>query len=320
MVFEHRQKRVRLLFADDKLLVEIAVLRKSETRDDVRSGHVPRFVRECGSFVRDQYPGKSFGVPGDLGCSKRVLFGFRRNPGNVAFTLPRAPVFLYERKHLVVIHISDDKDRGVVRPVEPGKEFQAVIVLIGHVLDICEETHRGVLVCVRLKCLVPQHLCHLSERAGAVLVVFAEYGPRLGAKILRRVLEMLKPVGFQFDYQLKVFLRVSDVIRGVVIACKCISAGSGILQELLVLFVRVILGAAEHHVLEEVGKARLAGFHLVARPGLDDDPEGDQIGKAGRHGDHSQAIGQVVDEVLVREYFFGCHDLHQAKRCNQECG
>jgi hypothetical protein len=51
-----------------------------------------------------------------------------------------------------------------------------------------------------------------------------------------------------------------------------------------------MLGAAEHHVFEEMSEAGLAGLNLVPRSGLDRDLQGYQVREAGWHDDHAQPV------------------------------
>ncbi len=52
-----------------------------------------------------------------------------------------------------------------------------------------------------------------------------------------------------------------------------------------------VSGALEHHVLDEMGDAVVLGL-LVARAGLDPDPDGDRADVLHLLGDHSQTVGQ----------------------------
>ena len=62
-----------------------------------------------------------------------------------------------------------------------------------------------------------------------------------------------------------------------------------------------VLRAPEHHVLEEVGEARLAGLDLVARAGLHRDLERHEVREAGRHDDDLQAVGQSFLDGVKRQ-------------------
>jgi hypothetical protein len=53
-----------------------------------------------------------------------------------------------------------------------------------------------------------------------------------------------------------------------------------------------IRAAPKHQVLEEVREARLAGFDLVAGPGLDGDVDTDQIGEPGWDDNDFQPVWQ----------------------------
>jgi hypothetical protein len=47
-------------------------------------------------------------------------------------------------------------------------------------------------------------------------------------------------------------------------------------------------------VFEQVGEAALAGFDLVARSGLHDDEERNDVGVVGGNRDQAQAVGKIV--------------------------
>jgi hypothetical protein len=64
--------------------------------------------------------------------------------------------------------------------------------LVGHVLDVPQKAHGGVLVGVGGVGVVALDLEQLVHRVGAVLVVFAEHRPGLRLEVLLGVIEVLE--------------------------------------------------------------------------------------------------------------------------------
>ncbi len=79
---------------------------------------------------------------------------------------------------------------------------------------------------------------------------------------------MPKAVRFDFQDRLEVLLGEGQVIVSEIVRCIRVLPGAGLGDDLGVFFRRISRGPAKHHVLEEVGKAGLAGLELVARSGL----------------------------------------------------
>ena len=92
------------------------------------------------------------------------------------------------------------------------------------------------------------------------------------------------------------------VIARPVLVREGVGVGPQRLEDVVVLLLRILLGAAEHHVLEEVGEAREPLLDLVARPGADHRVVGDDPRRVERHRDHGQAVVErrLVDRVRRR--------------------
>jgi hypothetical protein len=135
-------------------------------------------------------------------------------------------------------------------------------------------------------------LDQLLHRIGAVLVVFPEHGAGLRAEGRLGVLEILEAVRLDAQDGLEVFLGEGRVVVCVVVGGVRVLSSSGASQDRLVLLRRVALRPAEHHVLEEVRKARLARLDLIARASLNGDLQRDEVGEASRDDDHLEAVGE----------------------------
>lgn len=102
----------------------------------------------------------------------------RRLGGNGGFVIPGLPIpkiLLDKALHIGRLHIAHDDDRGVFRAIKSRVKFLAVLVLIGHVLDVLDEAHRGMLVGVSIERLFAQDLLQFVNRVGVILIVFAEH-------------------------------------------------------------------------------------------------------------------------------------------------
>ena len=191
-----------------------------------------------------------------------------------------------------MLHVTGHHDGAVLGPVPAVEEDLAVRKLVGHVLDVFQEPERRMLVGVPGEGRVLHRLLQLEERRGGVLVVLAEHGPGLFLERRLIVLEVLEPVGLDLDGRAQRRGWNRHVIARPVIGREGIGIGAQRLEDVVVLLLRVLLGAAEHHVLEEVGEAREPLFHLVARPGADHRVIGDDSRRVKRDGDHGQAVVQ----------------------------
>jgi hypothetical protein len=218
--------------------------------------------------------------------------GLAGDVGRVGATRPRSPVLLDERHHLVRLHVAGDDERRVLGPVPAIEEHLRVRELIGHVLDVLQEAHRRVPVGVRREGVLALDLEELARRIGAVLVVLAEHGARLGLERLFGIGEVLEPVGLDLEDRRQILLGERRVVVRVVVAGVGVLARPGALEDRLVGVGGICLRAPEHHVLEEVGEPRLAGLDLVARPGLHRNVQRHDVGEARRDDDDREAVGE----------------------------
>ncbi len=172
------------------------------------------------------------------------------------------------------------------------------------------------------KSRLAQHFVHFREGVGAVLVVLALHGQRLGLELRLGVLEALEPVGLGLHNRFEVFFGEGRVIDRAVVRGVGVRLGSGALEQLFALLGRVVVAPAKHDVLEEVREAALAGLDLVARARRDDDVERDEVRVVGRNRHETQAVGQVVNRVLVREKLTAAALLRKAhdRQCRQQEG
>ena len=114
-----------------------------------------------------------------------LLLGFAGNLGNIRATLPGAEVFLCHGQSIIALHVANQNNRRVLRPVVTTVELQAVLVLVRHVLDVFDETHRGVRISVPLISGRAQHFKKFLFGVGAVLVEFPKDGFRFGLVAVR---------------------------------------------------------------------------------------------------------------------------------------
>src|SRR5262249_39046666 len=85
-------------------------------------------------------------LPLDVSVLRPLEGAFGGDRGFEAASLPGAPVFFDQANRLLGIHVSGDDQRGVLGAVPAIEEQLRVLELVGHVLDVFEEAHRGVLV------------------------------------------------------------------------------------------------------------------------------------------------------------------------------
>ncbi len=147
------------------------------------------------------------------------------------------------------------------------------------------------------ECVVALNLDQFADRVRAVLVVLAQNRARLGLEVLDGVLEVLKTVRLDLENLLEIGLRERGVVVRVVVGGVGVLPRARLGENRFVLGRRVLLGAAEHHVLEEVSKAGLARLDLVPRPGLHRNLKRDDVRKSCRDDDDLEA---VVEHFLRR--------------------
>ena len=186
------------------------------------------------------------------------------NVGAVAAALPRTPVLLDHGQRGGRIDVTDDDHAGVFGPVPAVEEGLRVVHLVGHVLDVGEKAHRGVLVRVHAEGDVRQALETLAQWVGVVLQVLTLDRQCLGAELLLAVVEMLEAVRLDLDHLFEVVGGEGGVVVGEVVGGVGVLVTAGRLDDGAVGIRRVVWRAAEHHVLEEMREARLAGLDFVA--------------------------------------------------------
>ena len=237
--------------------------------------------------------------PGDRAAAALGLGRLGGDLDRLVAGLPVRIVLLGQGEDLVRVDVADHQHLDVTRPVEPVEELAAVLVLVGHGLDVGQEAHGGVLVGVLVEGQRAQLLEQRQERPGGVLVVLAQDRQRLGAEVGLRVLEVDEPVALEVHHLLELGRRADDVVVGPVVGGEGVRVRAHLLEGVVVLLRRVLLGAPEHDVLEEVGEAAVAGLDLLARPGPDDRVVGDDARAVERDDvDHQPVVeGLLVDLV-----------------------
>ena len=261
---EVREELVDLLLGLDQLLVGVGRRAEGEVEEDVEGRPVLLGGREGGATEGDDDPGERRCRPGDVDRLRSLRRRLRGDLDGVAPALPGAPVLLDEGEDLRRVDVARDDDRRVLGPVPAVEERLRVGELVGHVLDVAEEAHRRVLVGVRREGGLAHRLEQLRHRLRAVLVVLAEDGARLRLERRLGVIEVLEAVRLDLEDLLEVLLGERHVVVRVVVGRVGVLPRAGLRQDRLVGVGRVRLRPAEHHVLEEVGEARLARLHLVA--------------------------------------------------------
>ena len=242
--------------------------------------------------------------PGDVRQYRIGRGRFRRDRFRLAAARrPCSPVLFDEGRGRVDVEVEvAGEDDGRVLGAVPAFEKRArVAELVRHLFNVADETHGGVLVGVRGVGVVSLDFDQFAQRVGAVLVVFAQHSARFGLEIVFRVREVHEAVGFEFEYLFEILLRAGYVIVGIVIRRVSVLASARARDDLLISVGRVSLGAAEHHVLEEVRESALARFHFVARTRLHGNLERDQVWESGVHHDDSQTVGERPFEGWERE-------------------
>ena len=177
---------------------------------------------------------------------------------------------------------------------------QAVLVLIGHVLDVLEEAEGGVLVGVLFEGRVAQELVEAPVGVGDARIIFAFDDRRLGLDHVLGVIQVDEPVGLGLDDFLQVLpAGEDDEVAGEVVGRIAVGARAEPGQELVVGGPGDLFRALEHHVLEEMGEPRFPGLDLVAGARPDDGVIGDDVRVAERDGDDLEPVLQLLDLVVV---------------------
>ena len=312
--FEH----VHLLLLEDELLVDVGVLAEGDLLEEVERGQLLALVGILRRVEGDDEVRERGRVPVYVRRARLALLRLVGDVGLVVAALPVAPVLLRQRKRALARHVADDDERGVFGPVEAPEELQAVVVLVGHVLDVSEVAHRRVRVGVTAEGRLAQDLVHLGEGVRAVLVVLALDGLGLGLELFGRVLEADEAVGLDLHDLFEVVFRERGVVDRAVVGGIGVRLRARALENLLATFGREVLASAEHYVLEEVCVAAPARLDLVARACGDYDVERDEVRVVGRDCDEPKAVRQVVNRVLVGEELAGARLLREADERQRE--
>jgi len=109
-------------------------------------------------------------------------------------------------------------------------------------------------------------------------------------------------IGLDFDDSLEVVTGKGRVVVGEIVGRVSVLVRTGFLQDVTVNIRRVLFRTAKHHVLEEMGEARLAWLDFVARSGLHRDLDRDDIGVIGPDDDHAQPVVELAHQVGHVEY------------------
>ena len=206
---------------------------------------------------------------------------------------PAAVVLAGEPLELVLVEVAHHDDDAVLGPVVAVVELQAVVVVVGHVPDVLQEPDGRVLVRMRRVREVVQGLAQQRHRVREVQVVFAEDGAGLGAEVLLGVAQVAEAVGFEIDDGLQGVRARHDVVGGPVGGRERVRVGPDALDHRVVGLGGVPLGAAEHHVLEEVRVAGEARLDLVPRAGAHHRVVGHDAGAVVVDPDHREPVVEL---------------------------
>ena len=203
------------------------------------------------------------------------------------------------------VEVAHDEQYDIFRPVEALKERPAVLVALRHVFHIGLEAHGRVLVGMAIEGRIAEFLLQHEGRLGLVLAVFPVHRPGLGLELGPAVVQVLEAIGLKLDHLGQVVLGERVVKRRQVLRGEGVGMGPHAVDEAVVNGSRVLLGAAKHHVFEEVGIARAARLDLVAAAGPHDRPVAHQSAAGNRNEEHPQAVGQRMGLVMVGKHVFG---------------
>jgi hypothetical protein len=144
-------------------------------------------------------------------------------------------------------------------------------------------------------------LVQQCRRLRDALAVLAVDGAGFRLKIGFLITQVLEPVAFDLDDLLQAFLGEGQVIGRQVVCRERISAGAHRGRNLLVDRAGVLLGAAEHHVFEEVGEAGTSRFDFVPAAGPHYRPVRHEAGAVQRDDDRFESVRQDFLPDAVRE-------------------
>ena len=106
---------------------------------------------------------------------------------------------LAELHELGVLDVAGDDNRAVIGPIPALEEQTAVLVLLGHVLDVFKEADRGVLVGVGRVSRVLKGFKQDQEGRGGRLVVLSQNGASFLLERGLVVSQVLEAVGLELD-------------------------------------------------------------------------------------------------------------------------
>ena len=252
-----------------------------------------RSVRERRRVVAHHQERQGRVGPRDAGGARLGLRRLGRDLRLEAAALPPAVVLAGEALELGLVEVAHHDDDAVLGPVVAVVELQAVVVVVGHVPDVLQEPDRRVLVRVRRVREVVQGLAQQRHRVREVQVVLAEDGAGLGAEVLLGVPQVEEAVGLEVDDGLQRVRARHDVVGGPVRGRERVRVGPDALDHGVVGLGGVLLGAPEHHVLEEVRVAREARLDLVPRAGAHHRVVGDDAGAVVVDADHREPVVEL---------------------------
>ncbi len=293
MVVVGRLHRVDQLLPEHEALVERAGWpEKVRVEQVLRRRGVQVFG--AGGVPGDPEPRQRGRVPRHLGAARLALPRLDGHGRLLHLALPPAVRLLDVGQRLRLVEIAHHHQHGVVGRVEAPEEFARVVVARGHVLDVLEVADDGVAVRVPGVGRLEHLLLELLLGDGGALLVLAHDGARLGAEARLVVVEVLKAVGLVVDDGRQRFGGAVQMVDGHVLAGEGVGVQPQPGHRGVVLVGGMRLGAAEHHVLEEVGEARAAFLHLVAAADAHQRVVGDEPRRVVGHEHHAQPVGQRV--------------------------
>ena len=141
-----------------------------------------------------------------------------------------------------------------------------------------------------LECLADELFVERELGVHPCLAVFAVDGAGLGLEHGLGVGQVLEAIALELHDLLEILGRHREVISRVIVGRIRVRVGADRRDDPVVDVGRKALGAAEHHVLEEVREARAAGLVFVARAGTHDRPVRDEPVARHRHDDDGEAV------------------------------
>ena len=248
--------------------------------------------------------------PAGLGL-RRLVHDRRR-----LISAPPAPVVgADERFRNREIEVAGNHDRDVLGAVIPLVEGPAVGVALRHGPDVGFVADGRVAVGMLAEDGFAHFLVQEPPWLAHALLVLAEDRAGFGAEVSLGVFEVLEPVRLDVDDLLEIGGVGDEVVERAIGVRRAVAKRADLRR--LPVVVGILLGTAEHHVLEEMGKPGLAGFHLVAAAGAND---GD-VGHLARCASLDEVDPQAVLErdAVDRERKHRVRPLC-ARRLRQHCG